>query len=216
MFAASVSQYRTMSFSYVNLSRRFQYAVQAYSQTQFYYGYNPGLLFAYDYGYIDRDLAQATQTSRGAHRLRHLSAEPLRAARTVDWPPAIPPGVQRTRTAAARRRLPAADLRADALQRRHVHAVRHHLRPGDDDLPRVRTAGRQHHPVRLRVRAQLGEDAVAPDRRSGCALLHAHRDQRGARTASARLQELGRVPGLHLLRWQLGAPRLRVPRVPRQ
>ena len=66
LFAASVSQYRTMSFSYVNLSRRFQYALQAYSQTQFYYGYNPGLLFAYDYGYIDRDLAQATQTARGA------------------------------------------------------------------------------------------------------------------------------------------------------
>jgi WD40-like Beta Propeller Repeat len=65
MFAASVSQYRTMSFSYVNLSRRFQYALQAYSQTQFYYGYQPGLLFAYDYGYIDRDLAQATQTARG-------------------------------------------------------------------------------------------------------------------------------------------------------
>jgi hypothetical protein len=66
MYAASVSQYRTMSFSYINLSRRFQYALQAYSFTQFYYGYNPGLLFAYDYGYIDRDLAQATQTSRGA------------------------------------------------------------------------------------------------------------------------------------------------------
>ena len=66
MFAASVSQYRTMSFSYVNLSRRFQYALQAYSQTQFYYGYDPGTLFALEYGYIDRDLAQATQTARGA------------------------------------------------------------------------------------------------------------------------------------------------------
>jgi hypothetical protein len=66
LFAASVSQYRTMSFSYVNLSRRFQYALQAYSQTQFYYGYNPGLLFAMEYGYINRDLAQATQTARGA------------------------------------------------------------------------------------------------------------------------------------------------------
>jgi hypothetical protein len=66
MFAASVSQYRTMSFSYVNLSRRLQYALQAYSQTQFYYGYSPGLLFAAEYGYIDRDLAQATQTARGA------------------------------------------------------------------------------------------------------------------------------------------------------
>ncbi len=66
MFAASVSQYRTMSFSYVNLSRRFQYALQAYSQTQFYYGYDPGTLFALEYGFIDRDLAQATQTARGA------------------------------------------------------------------------------------------------------------------------------------------------------
>jgi hypothetical protein len=66
MFAASVSQYRTLSFSYVNLSRRLQYALQAYSQTQFYYGYQPGTLFAYDYGYIDRDDAIATQTARGA------------------------------------------------------------------------------------------------------------------------------------------------------
>jgi outer membrane protein assembly factor BamA len=66
LFAASVSQYRTMSLSYINLSRRFQYALQAYSQTQFYYGYNPGTLFALEYGYIDRDLAQATQTARGA------------------------------------------------------------------------------------------------------------------------------------------------------
>ena len=48
MFAASVSQYRTMSFSYTNLSRRFQYALQAYSQTQFYYGYDPGLLYGYE------------------------------------------------------------------------------------------------------------------------------------------------------------------------
>ena len=55
-----------MSFSYTNLSRRIQYALQAYSQTQFYYGYNPGLLYAQDLGYLDRDDAIATQTSRGA------------------------------------------------------------------------------------------------------------------------------------------------------
>ena len=34
MFAASVSQYRTMSLSYLNLERRFQYALQGYSQTR--------------------------------------------------------------------------------------------------------------------------------------------------------------------------------------
>ena len=55
-----------MSFSYINLSRRFQYALQAYSQTQFYYGYDPGLLYGYEYGFIDRDDALATQTQRGA------------------------------------------------------------------------------------------------------------------------------------------------------
>ncbi len=66
LFAASVSQYRTMAFSYVNLSRRFQYAMQAYSQTQFFYGYDPSRLYGLDYGFIDRDTALATQTARGA------------------------------------------------------------------------------------------------------------------------------------------------------
>ena len=67
IFAASVSQYRTFSFSYINLSRRLQYAIQAYSQQQFYYAYNPyGAYYPIDYGYIDRDQAIATQTARGA------------------------------------------------------------------------------------------------------------------------------------------------------
>ncbi|HEY6615998.1 MAG TPA: hypothetical protein VIZ32_15815, partial [Vicinamibacterales bacterium] len=67
IFAASVSQYRTFSFSYINLSRRLQYAIQAYSQQQFYYAYSPyGAYYPIDYGYIDRDQAIATQTARGA------------------------------------------------------------------------------------------------------------------------------------------------------
>jgi len=66
LFASSVSQYRTMNFSYVNLSRRLQYAVQAYSQTQFYYGYDPGLLYGAEYSFVSRDQAIATQTARGA------------------------------------------------------------------------------------------------------------------------------------------------------
>jgi hypothetical protein len=64
-FAASVSQYRTLAFSYLNLSRRFQYAFQAYSATQFFYGYDPSVLYGLDYGFIDRDTALATETSRG-------------------------------------------------------------------------------------------------------------------------------------------------------
>lgn len=64
-FAASVSQYRTISGSYINLSRRFNYALQAYSQSQFYYGYQPGQLYGYEYAYLDRDDAVATQSSMG-------------------------------------------------------------------------------------------------------------------------------------------------------
>jgi hypothetical protein len=65
VFVASVSQYRTMAFSYINLSRRLQYAVQAYSQTQFFYAYDPYAFYGINYGFIDRDTAIATQTSRG-------------------------------------------------------------------------------------------------------------------------------------------------------
>jgi hypothetical protein len=65
LFAASVSQYRTLSGTYINLSRRFQYAIQGYSQTQFFYGYDPSVFYGINYGYIDRDSAIATQTSRG-------------------------------------------------------------------------------------------------------------------------------------------------------
>ncbi len=67
LFAASVSQYRTISGSYANISSRFQYALQGYSQTQFFYGQSGGVF--YDPALspiISRDLAVATRTVRGA------------------------------------------------------------------------------------------------------------------------------------------------------
>ena len=66
VFVASISQYRTLSLSYVNMARRFQFALQGYSQTQFFYGQAGG--FYYDptlTPYISRDLATATRTVRG-------------------------------------------------------------------------------------------------------------------------------------------------------
>ena len=66
MYVASVSQYRTISGSYINLSRRFQYALQGFSQTTFFYGYGDQLF--YDLGvspFIDRDRALATRTING-------------------------------------------------------------------------------------------------------------------------------------------------------
>jgi hypothetical protein len=66
IMAASVSRYRTLAASYLDISRRLQWAVQGFSQTQFFFGnvggvfFDPGLT-----GLIDRDLATATRTVQG-------------------------------------------------------------------------------------------------------------------------------------------------------
>ena len=66
VYADSVAQYRTLAGSYVNLARRFQLALQGFSQTRFFYGalagafYDPALA-----GLISRDEALATRTTRG-------------------------------------------------------------------------------------------------------------------------------------------------------
>jgi len=66
LYAQSISQYRTLSFSFINLSKRFQYAMQAYSQTLFFYGQLANVFYDPGYsGFIDRDLAQATSTIQG-------------------------------------------------------------------------------------------------------------------------------------------------------
>ena len=66
LYAQSISQYRTLSFSFINLSKRFQYALQAYSQTLFFYGQLANVFYDPGYsGFIDRDLAQATSTIQG-------------------------------------------------------------------------------------------------------------------------------------------------------
>jgi hypothetical protein len=65
-YAASIAQYRTLSFSYVNMARRFQYALQGFSQTQFFYGQLEGVFYDPAFsGLIDRDLSVATRTIRG-------------------------------------------------------------------------------------------------------------------------------------------------------
>jgi len=66
MFAASISQYRTLSVSYVNMARRLQYAFQGFSQTQFFYGQLQGVFYDPSLApFISRDLATATRTVRG-------------------------------------------------------------------------------------------------------------------------------------------------------
>jgi hypothetical protein len=66
-FASSISQYRTFALSYVKLSRRFQFALQGFSQTQFFYGQLGGVFYDPSYApFVDRSLAIATRTVRGA------------------------------------------------------------------------------------------------------------------------------------------------------
>jgi hypothetical protein len=66
VMAASISQYRTFAGSYINLSRRMQWALQGFSQTVFYYGQNAGLFYdPYYSGIISRDMAVATRTVQG-------------------------------------------------------------------------------------------------------------------------------------------------------
>ena len=66
LFASSVSQYRTLSLSWLNLERRFNWVLQGYSQTQFFYGQLGGVFYDPAFsGIVDRDLAVATRTVRG-------------------------------------------------------------------------------------------------------------------------------------------------------
>jgi hypothetical protein len=66
LFAASIATYRTLSLSYVNLSRRFQWALQGFSQTQFFYGNLGGVFYDPTFApLLSRDQAIATTTVRG-------------------------------------------------------------------------------------------------------------------------------------------------------
>jgi hypothetical protein len=65
-YAESVSRYRTLSLSYINLARRFNFALQGYSQTQFFYGNLEGVFYDPRFsGIVDRDLSIATRTIQG-------------------------------------------------------------------------------------------------------------------------------------------------------
>jgi hypothetical protein len=72
LFAASIAQYRSVALTYVNLSRRLQFALQGFTQTQFFYGalegvfYDPALA-----PFISRDNAVATRTMRGGSAIAH-------------------------------------------------------------------------------------------------------------------------------------------------
>jgi hypothetical protein len=66
IFAASIQQYRSIGFSFLNLSHRFQYAAQVYDQTYFYYPYGSGVFYDPTLApFISRSDSIGTQTIYG-------------------------------------------------------------------------------------------------------------------------------------------------------
>jgi hypothetical protein len=69
-YAQSIAQYRTTALTYVNLERRLQYALQAFSQDIYYFGQdltNSGVLYDPRIApFVSRDLAESVQSQRGA------------------------------------------------------------------------------------------------------------------------------------------------------
>ncbi len=101
LFASSVQQYKTLSFSYLNLGRRFQWALQGYSQTLFFYPYDQTGLYYDPRYFFSRDDAVATQTGTRRFDLRHLPLQPLSPHGGVGGLPAVQRGVLRPLRAAA-------------------------------------------------------------------------------------------------------------------
>jgi hypothetical protein len=66
LYVASISQYRTLALSYINQGARFQYGIQGFTQTDFFYSQTDQLFYQAGYiPYINRDQAIATRTVRG-------------------------------------------------------------------------------------------------------------------------------------------------------
>ena len=215
MYAASISQYRTLLFSYMNLAHRFQWASQVYSQTLFYYGLSPGVLYDPAYSYISRDQALSTQTARGGAL---FGIYPISRYARIELSGGLMQYKQQFNDSS---------LQAYSEQyQQQVYGTpvlaNGTFAPLGVAYTRETTVFRDYGPLsgdtmRLsyRVRTEGRAPALAPDGRPRRPVLHAHRHQRRAGVPGPRLQELGRPPRLHLLRWQLRHARVRLPAVPR-
>jgi len=63
---SSVAQYRSLSGTWLNQGSRLQWAIQGFSQTQFFFGQQSGVFFDPAFaGLIDRDFATGTRTIQG-------------------------------------------------------------------------------------------------------------------------------------------------------
>ena len=197
LFAASISQYRTLSLSYVNLSRRFQFALQGYSQTQFFYGQLGGLFYDPAFApFLSRDDAIATRTVRGGSA---FGIYPFNRYRRVELSGGL---VQLNEEYND----PALQAYTDAYQQALYGTTVFRngtLMPLGVAFVQETTIFREFGPLagstmRLAydVAPKIGNTAVAPDLRRRRPPLPAARRQRPARDAHPRLQEHRRLPRL--------------------
>ncbi len=171
-------KYRTLSLSYVDLSSRFQFALQGFSQTQFFYGQLGGVFYdpAYSGLVSPRSRDRDPHGPRRQH-LRNLPIQPLPSRRADGRRDAVErgryndPSLQGGRAAVS-----TADLRPGSVQQRHPRAARRRVRSGDDGVSassarcRATRCG-----LGYTISPKIGADAIAPDRRRGLAALPAAR-----------------------------------------
>ena len=145
IFAASISQYRTFSVNYTNLSRRFQYAAAGLLAGAVLLRHRLVLLRSG----LQPDLPGSRQRAGHAHdarrqRVWHLPVRPVSPGRAVRQRHLLQRALQRPDAGGVLEQLPGRDLRHAVVPRRDVGAARRGLRPGDDRVPRVRAAVGQH------------------------------------------------------------------------
>ena len=152
MFASSAAQYRTLAFSYLNLSRRFQYALQAFSQEQFLYGFAPGSLYSSQLAFLSRDQALAVQTVRGGSA---FGIYPLSRYRRFELSAGAfhynerfaNPGLEQVS-----RDFQQQQFGTQIFRRGMFVPFGVNFHPGNDHFPGIRAARRQYRPGRLRSR----------------------------------------------------------------
>ncbi len=214
VFIASISQYRTTAASYVNLSRRFQYALQGYSQTTFFYGNGSSVFYDPAFQeFIGRDAAQATRTVRGGSA---LGIYPLDRYRRVQFSGGFvqlreqynDPGL--------------GDLAAQYQVQNYGRTLFSNgsMIPLGVEFVQETTVFREFGPlagntVRLAYDAAPNVGNLLSRQTLEADLRHYLRlgSQRSAGHALQGVQEHRRIPRFHLLRRQLRAARLRLPAV---
>ncbi len=212
-FSQSVSQYRTLAFTYVNIERRLQYALQGFSQDHFFYGQNAASLRPVDRAlHRPRSRAGRAEPAR-RHGVRDLSVQPVPRIELFSGYMHLSRELHELGAAVAGRPIPAEHVRIAALpERQHAPGGRD-VRLGNDGVPRVRARVGQHVPSRLQRVAEFRHVVdLAADARRRRAVLRAPGGQRRLRGPGARPQELRQQPGLPVLRRQLRDARLRLPR----